>query len=136
MDIRDIGGLSSTDRVPREEKFSLSDLASLANLTSGVAVLVSLAFLSAQVRQSHRNQRSMLIQQRTAAGVEAMFHVTDPNLAAMMVKARHAPEELTEIELSQYLSMSRALWIWYEDAYHQNKASLLDGDAFSGILLI
>ena len=53
----------------------------------------------------------------------------------MLVKVRHTPEELTETELSQYFSTSRALWIWYQEAFHQQQASLLDGDAFNGILI-
>ena len=48
---------------------SLADLASLA---SSIAVLVSLLFLALQVRQSNRNQRS-LMQQGRLKGVRSGY---------------------------------------------------------------
>lgn len=41
---------------------SLADLALIASLLSSVAVLVSLLFLGVQIRQSNRNQRSLMQQ--------------------------------------------------------------------------
>jgi hypothetical protein len=39
---------------------TLSDLASIGSLVSGVAVLVSLVYLSSQVRQTEKNQRALM----------------------------------------------------------------------------
>ena len=41
---------------------SLSDLASIGSLVSGVAILVSLIYLAIQVRQAEKNQRAVLNQ--------------------------------------------------------------------------
>ena len=46
---------------------SLSDLASLGSFVSGVAVLISLIYLALQVRQTEKNQQS-LMQQGQALG--------------------------------------------------------------------
>ena len=41
---------------------NLSDVASIGSFVSGVAVLVSLVYLSLQVRQTERNQRALMNQ--------------------------------------------------------------------------
>jgi hypothetical protein len=46
----------------------LTDLTSLASLVSSVAVLVSLLFIGLQLRQSNRNQRSLMQQGRSVMG--------------------------------------------------------------------
>jgi hypothetical protein len=40
----------------------LSDLASIGNLVSGLAVLASLVYLSLQLRQTDRNQKALMNQ--------------------------------------------------------------------------
>jgi hypothetical protein len=45
---------------------SLSDLASLGSFVSGIAVVLSFVFLAMQIRQSARNQRATIHNERTA----------------------------------------------------------------------
>ena len=62
---------------------SLADLTTLASLISSVAVLVSLLFLAVQVRQSNRNQRSLMQQGRTPRNVDLRFRLADPELSKL-----------------------------------------------------
>src|SRR5689334_6518225 len=55
-----VGGLSASPATGTA--MTLSDLAAVGSLVSGVAVLVSLVYLALQVRQSERNQRAVLNQ--------------------------------------------------------------------------
>ena len=41
---------------------TLSDLAAIGSLVSGLAVLVSLVYVSIQIRQTERNQRALINQ--------------------------------------------------------------------------
>ena len=63
---------------------SLGDLASLASLVSSVAVLVSLLFLGFQMRQSNRNQRSLMQQGRSDRNVDLLSRLTDPKLSEIL----------------------------------------------------
>ena len=47
---------------------SLSDLAALGSFISGVAVVVTLVFLLVQMRQTNRNQKSLMQQGRCRGG--------------------------------------------------------------------
>ena len=71
---------------------SLADLASLA---SSVAVVVSLLFLGLQIRQSNRNQRSLMQQGRSARNVELLSRLSDPRVSDVISRAANG-ETLTE----------------------------------------
>ena len=115
---------------------SLSDLASLGSFASGVAVLVSLIFLyfqlrqlGQQVRQAEKNQQSAVRQGRTAAIVEVALAWAEPD-AARAVIAAAAGDGLTDVQLSQFISLTRAVFITASDAFYQHREGLLDDVAF------
>ena len=62
---------------------SLADIASLA---SSAAVLVSLLFLGLQIRQSNRNQRSLMQQGRSTRNVDLLSRLTDSKLSDIWVR--------------------------------------------------
>jgi len=57
---------------------SHSDLAALGSFTSGIAVVATLVFLL-QIRQTVRNQRSLMQQGRTARIVDATYRQSNRN---------------------------------------------------------
>src|SRR5438067_12058989 len=74
---------------------SLTDLTSLASLVSSVAVLVSLLFIGLQIRQSNRNQRSLMQQGRSARNVELLSRLSDPRPSDVMLRVARG-EPLTD----------------------------------------
>jgi len=62
-------------------------LAELASLASSVAVVVSLVFLGLQIRQSNRNQRSLMQQGRSARNVELLSRLSDPRVSDVISRA-------------------------------------------------
>src|SRR2546421_120503 len=72
---------------------SSMSLADLASLASSVAVVVSLLFLGQQIRQSNRNQRSLMQQGRSARNVEVLSRWTRRRIQAQRPAqfAQHAP---------------------------------------------
>ncbi|WP_293371832.1 hypothetical protein, partial [Phenylobacterium sp.] len=77
---------------------SLSDVASIGTLLSAIAVLVSLIFLyfqlrqvSAQVRQTERNQRSIINQGATTRSMQTNSWLCEPHMSELLTKAMSNP---------------------------------------------
>jgi hypothetical protein len=72
--------------------FSLDVLADLASLASSVAVLISLLFLGLQIRQSNRNQRSLMQQGRSTRNVDLLSRLGDPKVSQTFVRVAQGEE--------------------------------------------
>jgi hypothetical protein len=104
---------------------SLTDLASLGSLLSSVAVLVSLLFLGVQIRQSNRNQRSLMQQGRSARNVDLLSRLTDPKLSELLLRVLRG-ETVTDGEyLVLYAYIASVFWS-YEDCFLQFRSGTLD----------
>src|SRR5512135_546566 len=115
---------------------SCSDVSSLGNFASGIAVLVSLIFLyfqvrqvNQQVRQAERNQRATIAQVRASRTVDIALRVTDPGVATAVQKAMGG-EDLTAIELRQFTAFVRAFLINNEDTFLQRHPGVLEDAAY------
>jgi hypothetical protein len=109
---------------------SLTDLTSLASLVSSVAVLVSLLFIGLQIRQSNRNQRSLMQQGRSARNVELLSRLTDPSLSDVMLRVSNG-ETLTDTDyFVLYGYMASVFWS-YEDCFFQFHAGMLDSKSWA-----
>src|SRR5215472_15316035 len=100
---------------------SLSDLASLGSVVSGFAVLISLIYLALQVRQTERNQQASIRHSRATRAVDLQLALADPGLANVTIRANLDSEALTELELRQFLSLSRAVFFHFEDSFYQHE---------------
>jgi hypothetical protein len=112
----------------------LSDLASIGSLVSGAAVLGSLIYLALQVRQADRNQQALIRQGRITRGVDIQLARLDPAVADAALRGAHNPDEITQTELSQFLSLCRAMFNHYEDSFYQHQEGLLNEYAFATVL--
>jgi hypothetical protein len=109
---------------------NLTDLTSLASLVSSVAVLVSLLFIGLQIRQSNRNQRSLMQQGRSARNVELLSRLTDPRLSDVMLRVSNG-ETLTDTDyFVLYGYMASVFWS-YEDCFFQFHAGMLDSKSWA-----
>ena len=101
---------------------SLADLASLA---SSVAVVVSLLFLGLQIRQSNRNQRSLMQQGRSARNVELLSRLSDPRVSDVISRAANG-ETLTDQDCFVLYSYMTSVFWSYEDCFFQFHLGMLD----------
>ena len=101
---------------------SLADLASLA---SSVAVVVSLLFLGLQIRQSNRNQRSLMQQGRSARNVELLSRLSDPRVSDVISRAANG-ETLTDQDCFVLYSYMASVFWSYEDCFFQFHLGMLD----------
>jgi hypothetical protein len=120
---------------------SLSDLASIGSLVSGVAVLASLVLLFFQLRQlnrqvlqTDRNQQAAIRHSRVTRHVEILLARLGPGLADAWQHGSRNPDMITQTELNQYLTLCRAWFAHLEDAFYQHEEGLLNEDAFATVL--
>ena len=113
---------------------SLSDLASLGSFVSGFAVLTSLIYLTLQVRQTERNQKSSIRHSRVSRIVELHVALAAPAVADAWLHGSASPHELTQTELSQFTNLCRAHFFHFEDSFYQREEGLLNDDAFETVV--
>lgn len=107
---------------------SLSDLASIGSLLSGVAVVVSLVYLALQVRHAEKTQRALMHQARTERLVNASLQCMHADIADMTTKMVNGIE-LSPREVMQAYYYMRTQVVVVEDALWQHEAGFLDKDS-------
>ena len=110
---------------------TLSDLASIGSLVSGVAVLISLIYLALQIRQSERNQRAIIQQTRASRTADVLIGIAQPGIIESYYKVADGDEDVSLIDIRRFGSLFRASLYGFEDAYFQHKNRLLDDNAFA-----
>jgi hypothetical protein len=105
---------------------TLSDLASIGSLVSGVAVLVSLIYLSLQIRQTERNQRALINQGAMARDTAIVAMLPQPDFSAAWVKVVGGETELSALECWHLSVVLRGLLGSLQESYLQKKAGLID----------
>jgi hypothetical protein len=113
---------------------SLSDLASIGSLVSGVAVLGSLIYLALQIRQTDRNQQASIRHSRVTRVVDMLLTRADPCVADAWRRGLQSPDEITQTELTQFLLLCRANFFHIEDSFFQHEEGLLNESAYATAL--
>jgi hypothetical protein len=113
---------------------SLSDLASLGSFVSGFAVLISLIYLSLQVQQTKRNQQIAIRHSRATRIVELHLTLANPGIADAWLHGSGNPQTISQVELSQFINLCRALFFHFEDSFYQREEGLLNDDAFETVV--
>ena len=83
---------------------TLSDLASIGSLIGGLAVVITLVFLSIQTRQTNKNQRSLMQQGQTDRVASSLLAMATPEMAAAWIKGNGGiptPEAITNLQVAQ-----------------------------------
>jgi hypothetical protein len=110
---------------------TLSDIASVGSLISGLAVLASLVYLSLQFRQTERNQQAIIRQGRINRAVELMTARMEPAVAEAVSNGIDGERNLTSQQLALFTSYADAYFLHAEDTYYQHEAGLLNEAAFA-----
>jgi hypothetical protein len=113
---------------------SLSNLASIGSLISGVAVLISLVYLALQVRQAARNQRALMQQGRADRVANACIALAQPGISRVYNKGLEGDENLTPEELEQFIALCRAAFLSGEDTFLQHLSGHFDEVAYSSVV--
>ncbi len=107
---------------------SLSDLASIGSLVSGIAVLISLIYLALQVRQAALNQRSETQSSTTGRRIDLLLHMA--NAADANLRAAAADPDTTPEQAFQFIMAMQATLTNSEDEFFQYRSGMLDERRF------
>jgi hypothetical protein len=113
---------------------SLSDLASIGSLVSGAAVLGSLIYLALQVQHADRNQQASIRHSRITRVVDILNARLGPDVADAWRHGVQNPDEITQTEVTQFLTMCTAYFAHLEDSFFQHEEGLLNEAAFAFVL--
>ena len=105
---------------------SLSDFASVGSLLSGLAVVISLAFVALQIRQNNRNQRSLMQQGRSSRLAETLLRPSEPFLAEATARAFQGDVDLTAPQILAFVRLAGATFWNFEDTFFQHRAGTID----------
>ncbi len=105
---------------------TLTDVANISTLASAIAVLVSLIYLSMQVRQTERNQQALLNQSVANRGVETLRWSAEPGMAALRTRVVAGETAFTDTEVMQLMFMLRSMIVVNQDSRLQHAAGLID----------
>jgi len=106
---------------------SLSELASFGSFVSGIAVLISFAFLALQMRQSARNQRAIIHNERTRLVQDLTVQSFGTYEGAeTMLRGNAADGSLDIAQSRQYLAMLLSVFRLFEEFYYQHRDGMMD----------
>jgi hypothetical protein len=105
---------------------SLSDLASIASVVGSLAVCGSLIYLALQVRQSDRNQRTVLQQATSARNMESLWKFGEPHNVAIITKVWNGECDFSQSEATQLAYLMRAVMFGLQDQFLLDNLSLVD----------
>jgi hypothetical protein len=110
----------------QETAMTFEDLGALGDLISGFAVIASLIYLAAQIRQN----TAMITAQTVQSAVDAtqrvlLYRVEDSNLRAILRKAR-ANDQLDSDELEVLVSYLQASFMNFQARLQHNARGLFD----------
>lgn len=110
---------------------TLADLASIGSFISGIAVLISLIYLTLQIRQNTMAHRALAQQSRTNFLKDHLHLVADPGIASVYVRGIAGDPNLTAVELTQFFSVMRSWCIGMSEIVWAHDHHVLDHETFS-----
>jgi hypothetical protein len=113
---------------------SLSDLASIGSLVSGIAVLISLIYLSLQVRQTEKNQKALIQQGRAARIADSVLQFAQGDLIKSFMKGQAGDADISAEDLARFRMIFRAMMISAEDSHFHHAQNLLDENAYASLV--
>lgn len=109
---------------------TLSDFAAVGGIVSSLAVLVSLVYLSIQIRQAEKNQRAALNQGYINRVTDYLRWYAESPLNELRARVVKGDTVFTAEELQSMHMALRVTLLSAQDAYVQHKAGLADDMTF------
>jgi hypothetical protein len=109
---------------------SLSDLAAIGSFISAVAVLVSLIYLSLQVRQNTKHTRALIFQGSASRATNNYLFMAGSDLATATVIGNGEAGTPDEVRRRQFISICQAFYVNWDDTFAQHGEGLISDDQF------
>jgi hypothetical protein len=121
-------------------------IGSVGELIGAIAVVITLVFLTVQLKQNTRSIRASTRSQHTEAVSNSLATLQNQNFASVMITGMNDPESLSAVDKLRFGSYLLRLLRGWEDAYfhwrdgdydegawHSNRAFMLDMLSISGV---
>jgi len=112
---------------------SLSDLASIGSLVSGLAVLVSLVYLGQQTRQNTKHTRALIFQGGAQLGLDQFRGLADSDLAAATIVGNGGTPTPEEIRRHQFRQVCILFVVVWENFFVQHAEGLVNKEHYHRI---
>jgi hypothetical protein len=102
-------------------------LEAIGTLIGAIGVVITLIYLSIQIRQNTRSQQSA-IAQVTSSSRTAWYELgaSDPEFTLLYTKGHTRPDELTDDERVRFIWMLARVFSTFEEMYSQYKLQMFD----------
>jgi len=111
---------------------SLSDLASIASVISGLAVLGSLVYLGLQTRQNAKHTKALIHQGRVEQATNVInLWTSDPEI---FVRGQAADQTLDDFQAAHFNLMLREYFVIIEDLFFQHREGLVEENRHAGTI--
>ena len=110
----------------------LSQLADLGELLGGVAVVASLVYLAAQIRQNTRTVRASTLHQNTDLWSSLFLRLAEPPLTRAYLAGMAGQPDLRPLQFTQFFFICRSMFLAFENQYYQMRHGVLDSEAYAG----
>ena len=111
---------------------SLSDLASIGGFVSGFAVLVSLIYLSLQIRQNTKHSRALIQQGRAARICQTLSDMAELDWTDGLEACFAGDSHVSPKDLRKFNFVARTYFVSAEDSFLQHQEGLMDHQVYEG----
>lgn len=111
---------------------TLSDLADIAEIVGGIAVVVSLIYLAVQVRQNTKSIRDSTLQANTALWSSVLVSLSGPELVKAYAVGMSGKTDIKPMQYTQFFLICRCLFVAFENQYYQYRQGALDRETYRG----
>jgi len=114
---------------------TLSDLAALGSFVSGVAVVISLIYLAAQIRQSRKHMAAQISHSRVQSGLEQQrMTIGDPELAELSIRGAQGDPRMSEADQMRFRFLVSNVLMMIEDEFRQYNDGLISEERHNGFV--
>jgi len=111
---------------------NLADLASIAEIVGGLAVVISLIYLAIEVRQNTNSVRNATLQSNTAIWSSLLSGLTAPGVIEAYSAGISGKPDIQPLQYTQFFLLSRSLFVAFENQYYQYRKGALDQETYAG----
>ena len=111
---------------------TLNELANLGEFIGGIAVIVTLIYLTVQLRQNTRAVKSATVANNTSLWSALLVNIAAGDKTKAYLHGSATVSVLTPEEFLQFFLIARAMFVSFEGQHHQFKEGMLDQDLYDG----
>lgn len=118
-------------------RFTLGQLAQIAEVVAAIAVVASLLYVGQEVKNNTNAVRGAAMQAVASPDADAVLSIaSDSALSRILQIGSQDPSLLTEAEAFRFFLFQRQFWLRFQNVFQQTDLGLLDSSVWRGYLSI